>query len=138
MEGKRSHWLRAAEVLILAATAITFAVNDQMRPALMFAIIGVAIIAATLWELRKPAAQEAVISPDGIAIPKGGMRQTIRWSEIEGVLLRHGILSIEMTGNRLIQRPVRSDVSIDVSRIEAYSTTLILKYEKERAANAAW
>lgn len=138
MKGKRSAWLRVAEMLLIGTVALAFALSGQIRPAVLFGMIGIAVLAATLWELRKPASHEAVISDAGVMIPKKGSSQLLRWSEIENVLLRHGILSIELTGNKLVQRSIRPDADFDAATIETFCQTYIRKFEKERAANADW
>lgn len=138
MQGRRSFWLRLFEVLMLAGIAATFAVFGQWRPAALFGFIGLAITVAAFWEWRKPVAEEAVIAEAGISLPKGTYNRLIRWSEIESVLLRHSILSIELIGNRLIQRSMRQDATPDTGAVEAFAKKYIQQYEKERAANAAW
>jgi hypothetical protein len=138
MQGRRSLMLRVIEVLILTSAGITFALAGQYRPATIFGVICLAILAATIWELRKPTAQQVLIDEKGITLPRRGLSHTIRWTEIEGVLLRHSILSVEVVGNQLVQRSIDKSASIDASSIESFSKTLIQKYEKERAANADW
>ena len=138
MQGRRSLGLRIVELLLMSGASLTFASGGERRPAMLFGIITLAILGAAVWERRKPAQPEARIDEHGITLPKGGFTQTIRWSEIEGVLLRHSILSIELTGNRLVQRSIQEESDFDASVIEAYSQVLIRKYEKQRAANAAW
>lgn len=138
MQGKRSLGLRIIEVLVIASTSLTFAIAGEKRPAALFGIVAATITAAALWELRKPALPRATIDEHGITLPKGGFAQTIRWSEIENVLLRHSILSIELIGNRLVQRSIHDEADFDASTIEGYSQMLIQKHEKQRAANAAW
>ncbi len=138
MQGRRSIGLRVMEVLILASAGATFAIAGQWRPAAMFGVIAMAIVAATIWESRKPAAQEALINENGISLPKSGVAKTYRWTEIEAVLLRHDILSIELSGNRLLQRTVKETVSTDGAAVEAYSRQYINQYEKARAAANAW
>jgi hypothetical protein len=138
MQGKRSFWLRALEVIILGGASATFALAGQKRPAMLFAGVAVAIILAAIWELRKPAPQKAIIDEHGISLPKSGFTHLIRWNEIENVLVRHGILSIELSGNRLVQRCINEGASFDPGTIEDFSQTFIHQYEKQRLANAAW
>ncbi len=138
MQGKRSTALRVAEVLILVSAGATFAIAGQWRPAAMFGIIAIAVVVATLWESRKPAAQEAMISELGIILPKGGLPKTYRWTEIEAVLLRHGILSIELSGNRLLQKSLNPEAGLDGAAIEAFCQQYIKQYEKARASANSW
>jgi len=137
MQGKRSILLRITEVAIIAGGGAIFFMAGQKIPATIFGIVAVMIALAIFWEARSPSAQSVTIDEAGITLPKGGLSKLIRWSEIETVLLRHDILSIELSGNRLIQRSITS-TDTDPQSLEAFSTGLIRQYDKERAANAAW
>lgn len=137
MKGKRNMLLRFVEIGILGGAAILFLLADQQIPASIFGIVAAMISVAAIWESRGPGPLTVTISEKGIELPKGGTLRLISWSEIEGVLLRHSILSIELTRNRLIQRSV-SDTAANAEALEAFSANLIRQYEKERAANADW
>ena len=137
LKGKRSLLLRVFEVGIIGGGAILFYLADQRIPAGIFGIVAVMIALAVFWEARSPASQIVIIDETGVNMPKGAMSRLIRWSEVESVLLRHSILSIELTGNRLMQRSV-TNTSIDSQALETYCTGMIRQYDKQRAANADW
>lgn len=137
MKGKRSIMLRVIEILFLCGACIIFALAGQMKPATIFGIVAVMIAIAAFLEARKPATQVVTINENGISLPKQGITKKIRWNEIERVLLRHSILTIELSGNHLIQRAVTVNTE-DTPDIEAFSADLIQQFAKERAANAAW
>ncbi|MBS1615084.1 MAG: hypothetical protein JST06_03100 [Bacteroidetes bacterium] len=127
-EGKRSLSLRILEVIAVLGASGTFAFAGQAKPAVLFGIIALAIFVAALWELRKPAAPQALINEQGIRLPKGGIIRLLPWTEIDRVLVRHGILSIELEGNRLLQRNLLPGVSNDAKSIEDFC--------KEKSAEA--
>ena len=137
MQGKRNIMLRVAEILIISTACLLFALAGQMKPAGIFGIVAVMITIATFWEAGTPRVQQVTISERGISLPKKGMTQIIGWKEIESILLRHSILTIELTGNRLLQRSVITNET-DTQGIEAFSKELIQQHEKERTTNAAW
>jgi hypothetical protein len=118
--GKRSLGLRIIEIVMMGGASGTFAFAGQTRPAWLFALIAAAILLAALWEMRKPAAAHAVMDEKGIRLPKGGIMRLIPWSEVDKVLVRHGILSIELSGNRLLQRNLAAGSRPDAAAIEAY------------------
>lgn len=128
-EGKRSLSLRLLEVLAVIGASLTFAFAGQAKPALLFGIIALAILAAAIWELRKPATPQALIDEQGIRLPKGGLIRLLPWTEIDKVLVRHGILSIELDGNRLLQRNLLPGMHHEAAAIEDFC--------KEQSAEAA-
>lgn len=137
LKGRRNALLRLAEGSFIAMACLLFALSGQKVPATIFGIVAVVIAAAALWEIRSPKTQSILIDESGISLPKGGSRKKLRWSEIESLLLRHSILSIELSGNRLIQHNIQaSDTGNEI--LEAFSAARIKQYEKERVANAAW
>lgn len=127
--GKRSIGLRLIEIVVVAGASLTFAFAGQGRPAILFAVIAAAILVAAIWEMRKPAAPLAVIDEKGIRLPRGGVVRLLPWSEVDKVLVRHGILSIELSGNRLLQRNLQPGSRAEAAAIEAYCS--------EQAAAAA-
>jgi hypothetical protein len=137
MQGKRSVMLRIAEVALLAAGCGVFAYSNQTKPAIIFGVVALIIAVTAIWESRKPGNQKIVISDIGILLPRKGLMQTLKWREVEGVLLRHGIITIELTGNKRIQHEVMPD-GINAESLESYSKQLVNRYASERAANATW
>lgn len=118
--GKRSLSLRIIEIVVVGSASLTFAFAGQSRPAILFAIIAAAILAAAIWEMRKPTAARAIIDEKGIRLPKSGIMRLIPWADVDKVLVRHGILSIELTDNRLLQRSLAAGSRADAAGIEAY------------------
>jgi hypothetical protein len=136
MNGRRSAALRVIEVGLIGSAALVFLLAGQKIPAAIFGIVASLITIAAFWEAQKPAARTIVINESGISMQHGGGK-LYRWSEIESVILRHSILSVELIGNRLMQRAV-VDSDIDGGALETYCAGLIRQFERERAANAAW
>jgi hypothetical protein len=137
MHGRRSVMLRIAETAVLAIGCAVFAYAGQKLPAVIFGVVAIVIAVAAVWESRKPTEHKVAISDKGITLPRKGSMQTLKWLEVEGVLLRHGIITIELTGNRLIQHEVLSE-GTDVERLEDYSKQQIEQHAEQRAAHAAW
>ena len=137
MKGKRSFLLRIAEILLLGGGCAVFFMAGQKPPAVIFGIVALMIAIAAVWEARTPAVQHIIINAAGVLLPKGGSTKLLRWSEIEGLLLRHSILSIELSGNRLLQRNIQTN-DMDAASLEAFSADHIQQHAKERAANADW
>ncbi len=132
MKGRRNILLRVLEIALLGGGALLFLLNGQQIPAVIFAIVAAMIVVATVWEAQKPVAQKVRIDEAGVSLPKNNSSRTIRWAEIEGLLLRHSILSIELTGNRLVQRSI-VDTDVDAEILEAFSAARIEQFATERA-----
>lgn len=136
-KGKRSLILRVVEIALFAAGAAIFAAAGQLIPALVFAAIGALIGLATAYETRQPVRSKIRIDEKGILLPKGMTTRLISWVEVEELILRHSILSIELSGNRLIQRTIENNHP-DASALETFSAEQIRLHARERAENAAW
>jgi hypothetical protein len=136
-KGKRSLILRFVEIGLFASGAVFFAVAGQLIPAVVFSVVAALIGVAAAWETKSPGAQKIIIDAEGVILPKGMMQKLIRWDEIEGLIFRHSILTIELTENRLVQRSI-GDAQIEAAELEAFSAEQIERHAEKRAANAAW
>lgn len=120
--GRRNLRLRILEIACVAGACLTFALAGQTRAAMLFGIMAVAILAAVIWELRKPAEAQVLIDEKGIRMPRSGIMRLLPWSDVEKVLVRHGILSIELQGNRRVQLQLKPGSQPDAAAIETYCT----------------
>jgi hypothetical protein len=136
-KGKRSLMLRFVEIGLFAAGAVFFALAGQLIPTLVFSFVAAMIGVAAAWETQTPGAQKILIDADGIRLPKGVMHKMLGWDEIEGLLYRHGILTIELSKNRLVQRSV-NNTQVDANALEAFGAEQIDRHSARRAENAAW
>lgn len=137
MKAKGSLVLRVLEFLFISGSAFWFFKVGQSTPGIIFSIIAVLIALIIAWEGFGNAGNKAIISEQGIAIPRGNFLKNIPWYDIESVLLRHGILTVEMPGNRLLQREFRN-ANGDLLEIENYCASEIAKNEQRRIAMNSW
>jgi hypothetical protein len=137
MKGRRSLMLRIAEIALLLVSCVLFFQIGQRVPGFVFGVMTALVSAAAVWEFMLPKAQIILINETGIRIPKGGLSKSYNWVNIERVILRHGILSIELDGNKLLQCPV-IPAGVDVAALEAFCLEQSAKQAEGRAANAAW
>jgi hypothetical protein len=134
LKGRRSFMLRVLEVLLIGGAAAVFFIAGQNIPAGVFGIAAALIALSALWERRAPSGRRVTIDASGISLPGGAIAKLLRWSEIESVLLRHNILTIELTGNRLIQRNILME-NVHPEDLEAFSAGMVRQHEKERVAD---
>ena len=138
MKGRRSFLLRTMEVALMAVLTIVFASAGHTKAAIIFSGVTLAILLVAIYEGRpRPQEHTIVVNDNGVKVPKSGLSKTYRWQEIESLLLRHGILSIELSGNILVQRELGKD-DVDAGLLEAFAASRIAAFAKERAANALW
>jgi hypothetical protein len=125
---------RIAELLISLAVLALSVVEWWKFPVGIFGALSAAIIFAIYWE--RGAGQQLYINVDetGIRLPPTFRRRFIRWSEVEQVLLRHGILSVDCLDNKLYQASV-SDITVSTSEFEAYCVAQIEAHVAERVKN---
>ncbi len=100
--------LRVLELLLLAGGAGLFFLNGWIVPAVLFGILAALAIVAALYEIKAPADTVIQISGEGV-FRKGGLKSThLRWRELQQVLYRRGILTIDCVDNRLFQYTVQA------------------------------
>lgn len=137
MKGRRSLILRIAEIVLLLTSCVLFLKIGQQIPGIVFGIITALIAAAAAWEFALPKQQAIRIDATGVSFPKGGLKKQLAWDRIERVILRHGILSVELEGNKLIQKPV-VPAGVDTAALERFCEEQAALHAAKRAANAAW
>jgi hypothetical protein len=94
--------VRIVELIIF--TGFTF-IAWQLKvvyPAAMFGIIAVCLLLALFWE-TKTGERNVVISENGILIPKASGGELLKWYEVQNVIHRFGIITIDCIDNRLLQ-----------------------------------
>ncbi len=116
---------RVIELVLLAGSSILFFSNGWKMPALLFALMSAVVIFAIIRERRAETAGNILIEDTGITIHSEARTRRLPWKEIDAVLLRFGILTIECAGNRLIQRNILSDNTSEI---------LLADFCKERIA----
>ncbi len=136
--GRRNAMLRFIEVILLVLACALFARAQQKFPAAIFGVLALFVSAVGLWEMRSQAAPLAIMNESGVRLPKGGFTKSYSWKEIETIRLRHGILSVELSGNRLVQRSLRDEAQFDGEAVEAFCRLHAARHEQARAAANAW
>lgn len=136
-KGNRSMIVRIVEIALLLISCVLFLRIGQRVPGIVFGVIAALISAAAVWEFMLPKHQVIKVNATGVSLPKGGLTKVLGWDRIERVILRHGILSIELEGNKLLQNPVLMQ-DVDVSALERFCADQAALHAEKRAANAAW
>jgi hypothetical protein len=110
--------MRVLELLVaLAIAALSF--KEQWKfPMGIFSVLVAAIIYSLYWE--RDAGQQLTVRVDetGVHLPSTSRRRFIPWHEIEQVLLRYGVLSVDTLSNNLYQ----FDVSATTADVASFHT----------------
>lgn len=135
---KRNNFMfRLIELALLAISSVLFFINGWMMPALLFAgMIGV-IVFAIIRERRGLATGHVLIDDLGITINSDSRTKKLPWPEIDNLIFRFGILTIECKDNTLIQRNIaKLDITqTDIAELPAFASTQIASGKLARPVN---
>jgi len=126
--------LRLAEIALLIFGAVLFFKQGWNPPALIFAVLAVAVSAAFAAE-RSSNRITLRLDESGIHRPHALVRRLIPWQEVESALLRHGTLTLNLTGNRFRQHRIAEDTEVDAEIFEAWAAAQIEKGKTFRPKN---
>jgi len=119
---KVNFYARIAELVLAMAMAILSLVQGWKFPMGIFGVLSAAVAFAIFWE--RAAGQALFIHVDevGFRLPVTARKRFIPWNEVEEVVLRYGILSIECLENRLHQWDI-ADTNTNDEAFMAYCST---------------
>jgi hypothetical protein len=111
----RNRWLtgrqanRVVRVLELGVSlgiaGLSFA--EQWKfPLGIFSVLSAAILFSLYWERDAGQALQVVVDEAGVHLPVTSRKRFLSWAEVEQVLLRYGVLSIDCVDNKLYQYDV--------------------------------
>lgn len=125
--------VRIAELILFACFALAAWKVDVVYPAAMFGIIAACLLLALFWE-TKSRERKVVISEEGIITPKATGNQQLYWYEVQNVILKFGILTIDCVDNRLLQWTIKP-VSVDEELFRDFCMAKIAAGVKDRGKN---
>lgn len=125
--------LRIVELIILLGSTAGFYLYGWHIPAAMFGVLSLAVLFALFWEQGGSKAQAVLIDDKGIHLPSIRNR-TLPWWEVEQVLLRHGVLTVDCFDNHLYQWNVQPP-PFSATLFEEECTARIAASEEDRKKN---
>ncbi len=125
--------VRIVELIVFAGFTFAAWKLKVIYPAAMFGIIAACLLMALFWE-TKNMERKVIIGEEGIITPKATGNQQLRWYEVQNILLKFGILTIDCVDNRLLQWQVKS-FSTDVESFNDFCKAKIAASMKERGKN---
>jgi len=103
-------------------------------PAITYGLLVIATLMALFWENNGNNNVKVFVTDEGIRLPFHARRRFIAWTEIEVVLLRFGILTIDCTNNKLYQWDVRY-ADFDADTFEKYCDKIVEENKSKRIAD---
>lgn len=131
---KANRVVRILELLLMAGLTVYFIRRHWTPPAIMFGGLSVAILFAVFWEYSVGNVQTIRIDEEGIKLPVTSRKRSISWPEVEKVILRFGILTIDCEDNRLYQWNI-AETDIDNEIFDAFCYAHIEAGKKKRVAD---
>ena len=122
---------RGIELLLLATSSLLFFINGWKSPAILFGVMTAVVVFAIIREKAGSRAGGIVIDDKGVQFNKSGRTKSLDWREIESVLLRFGVVTIEYADNHLLQENIGQPIP-DATLLEAYCKEKIESHRSER------
>ncbi len=129
-----NHIFRIIELTMLSAGAFFFMLFQWWIPAAMAGIVSLTLAFSLFWEKGKNRRQHITINEKGIRLPPASRRKQLSWPEVERVMLRFGVLTVDCLHNRLMQWNVQ-EAGFDRETFEAWCTTQIETGKDKRIQN---
>ncbi len=122
---------RVVELLIALAIAAYSLIMTWKFPAGIFGVLSAALLFAIYWERSSGSELSVHIDNDGIKLPVTARKRFKPWTEIEAVILRFGILTVNFTDNSFVQLDL-SNPEFDNEIFEAYCNTQVEENKSKR------
>ncbi len=123
--------LRITELGLLLCFASFAAIHKLTVPAIIYGIVSAAILFALYWESVSDNTLYIRVDERGIRLPLTSRKRFLGWWEIENVLLRFGVLTIDCYDNRLFQWNIRS-ISFDKEHFQRFCSEHIAAGKEKR------
>jgi hypothetical protein len=108
-----NRYVRLAELLVSVAIAALSFYEQWKFPSGIFSVLSAAIIFSLYWE--RDAGQQLYVQIDeqGVRMPITSRRRFIAWHEIEQIMLKYGVLSVDCLDNKLVQVDVSGNTIVE-------------------------
>jgi|GEM_PF-370163 len=136
MEKKTNSVLRIVELAVMLIFASFAAMHHLMIPAAIYGLVAAAILFAIYWESVSDNTLYIVIDERGIKLPLTSRKRFLEWWEVENVLLRFGVLTIDCHDNRLFQWNIKA-INFDKENFQRFCTEHIGE-SKEKRTKYVW
>ena len=134
IQSKYNSILRYIEVIVLISILIYTFINSWYLPFTYATTTLLGVIFAIIWEHHGKKQHAIKLDKDGLYIPKFLRQQKLNWHEIERLMIKHGLVTIDCRNNKLYQfQLTNNDIKEEVS---TYAQQKI--EENESKYDAGW
>jgi hypothetical protein len=126
MNQSKNVMFRIVELLVMVGFGAFAVINSYWMPAAIFGIVAGAIVFSLFWEGSRDNTLYIDINERGIKLPITSRRRQLSWEEINQVLFRFGILTIDCEDNRLFQWNIR-ETALDKEKFEQFCKEQVRK-----------
>lgn len=127
--------LRMAELTIMAGFAVFCYTHQMTMPGVVFTLVSLLIGYSFFQDKAGNDQPEVVIDTNGIDLPGRGLRKKLEWREVNGVMLRHGVLTIDCVDNRLFQWNTVKTNEHNLAGFEEFCSTQVEQSKPLRSNN---
>jgi|SRR5690606_17222493 len=103
IQSRSNFILRIVEIFLFLPILIYSIIQKWYLPAAYAAVALLSIIFAYYWEKKGEQIKLAIINENGVRLPLNGNIRQLDWSNINKLMMRHNILTVDCTNNKLIQ-----------------------------------
>ena len=135
-EKQNNRVFRIVELGILLCMASFAAINHLMVPAGIYGVIAGAILFAIYWEGVSDNTLYIHVDERGIKLPLTSRKRFLEWWEVENVLLRFGVLTIDCHDNRLFQWNIKT-INFDKDQFHRFCVEHI-SVSREKRKKYVW
>ncbi len=130
-----SRLLRIFEFGLLAAFAFTTFQKGIFTPGFFYAVVCLLIIYSFFKEAKAHKISAIIFDLNGVLIPRQSTPKKLLWQEVERVLLKHQVLSVDCYDNRLYQWNVNTETTFHVGAFQEFCNAQIEQAKDKRAAD---
>lgn len=135
-EKKNNRIFRIVELAVLLCMASFAAINQLMVPASIYGVVAGAILFAIYWESVSDNTLYILVDERGIKLPLTSRKRFLQWWEVENVLLRFGVLTIDCHDNRLFQWNIKT-INFDKDQFHRFCVEHI-SVSREKRKKYVW
>lgn len=121
---KANLYLRVGELVICLSFLAVSVAENRWIPIVIAGILSIALLFSIIAENQNKKAANIRIDERGISLPFITTKRFIKWSEIEKVILRFGILTVDCYDNHLSQWHVGA-LNADIKQFDDFCTQQI-------------
>lgn len=134
-QASSAKWMRLFCIIANLKVSILFLLSNWWLAAAIAALLLGAQVFALILQRKIGQPLSTTFATDQIILPASARRRTLAWTEVNRVLLRHGILTIDCVNNVLYQWPIDQMPAFSADELEAFSIAQIELAKPKRSSD---